>query len=228
MYDIVYILQNGISTDEIRYSLRSVDRNFPVNKVWIYGGKPKGIEPDHYVKVIQTGDNRYQKVTNTIKKVCQNDQITSKFYLFNDDFFVMKKVEEVPLTASGTIDERIDEIERVHGFASKYGERLGKSAQRLQQKGYNTLCYAMHIPILVDRQKALEVINLFPDDPMFRCLYGNYVGQNTVIMPDCKVFNNEDPFIDTTFLSTDDTAWNNKAGEYIRSIFTEPSRWEHG
>ena len=77
-------------------------------------------------------------------------------------------------------------------------------------------------------KKALEVLDLFPADPMFRCLYGNYVAEETVIMPDCKVFKNEDPLYDTIFLSTDDMAFNDKAGKYIKSIFTEPSRWEHG
>lgn len=226
--DIVYILRNGINTDEIRYSLRSVEKNFPVNRVWFYGGKPEGITPDRYVPVEQQGASRFQKVTNTIKRICLNDEITDTFYLFNDDFFIMKPVEEVPLIASGTIAERQADIKARHGFASRYSQRLGRTAEGLQHKGYDTLCYAVHLPMPVDRKKALEVMGLYTDDPMFRCLYGNYVGQNTVIMPDCKVFNNEDPFIDTTFLSTDDTAWNNKAGEYIRSIFTEPSRWEHG
>ena len=226
-YDIVYILRNGIDTDEIRYSLRSVEKNFkPVNKVWFYGGKPEGITPDHYVKVIQAGANRFQKVTNTIKQICLNDEITDKFYLFNDDFFVMKKVEEVPLIASGTIAERQAYIKEKRGYASRYSQRLGKTAERLKDKGYNTLCYAMHMPILVDRKKALEAMAQFSSDPMFRCIYGNYVAEETVIEKDVKVFGNEDPYTDTTYLSTDDKAFNSKAGEYIRSKFTKPSRWE--
>ena len=47
MHDIVYILRNNIDTDEIKYSMRSVVKNFPFNSIWIYGGKPKGIEPEY-------------------------------------------------------------------------------------------------------------------------------------------------------------------------------------
>lgn len=227
-YDIVYILRNGIDTDEIKYSLRSVEKNFPVNRVWFYGGKPKGITPDRFVPVSQEGSNRFQKVTNTIKRICLNNEITDTFYLFNDDFFIMKPVEEVPLIASGTIAERQANIKARHGYASKYSQRLGKTAEGLKHLGLGTLCYAVHMPMPVNRKKALEVLDLFPADPMFRCLYGNYVAEETVIMPDCKVFKNEDPLYDTIFLSTDDIAFNDKAGKYIKSIFTEPSRWEHG
>ena len=68
-HDIVYILRNDIDSDEIRYSLRSVEKYFPHGKVWFYGGKPAGIEPDEYVKVIQQGASKYAKVTNTLSAV---------------------------------------------------------------------------------------------------------------------------------------------------------------
>ena len=35
--DIVYILKNGEISDEIIYSIRSVCKNFPYRKIWIYG-----------------------------------------------------------------------------------------------------------------------------------------------------------------------------------------------
>ena len=227
-YDIVYILKNDISTDEIRYSLRSVEANLPCRKVWIYGGKPKGIEPDEYVRVYQTGDSRYDKVTNTIRKVCMNDEITDKFWLFNDDFFVMQKAEDTTPKASGTIAERVQYIIDRHGFKSKYAKRLEHTAEILRSNGYDTICYAVHLPMLIDRRIALEALDRFPGEPMFRCIYGNYAKEPADIGPDVKVFGNEDPLKNTVYLSTDDAAFQNNAGRYIRGAFPDPSRWEAG
>ena len=52
MSDIVYLLREG-ENDELRYSLRSVERNFPHDRVIFYGGKPDGIEPDEYIHIEQ-------------------------------------------------------------------------------------------------------------------------------------------------------------------------------
>lgn len=225
-YDVVYILKNGIDSDEIRYSLRSIEQNFPHRKVWIYGGKPEGIEPDRYVEVIQKGRTRYSKVTNTIKQICQNEEITDRFWLFNDDFFVTKKVEDMLPVADGSIAQRVRVIEAKTGIKSSYALALEHTAEILARKGYDTLCYAVHLPMLIDRKAALEALAEFPGEPMFRCIYGNYVAEASLITADVKVFGDEAPEDDWLFLSTDDTAWSSKAGEYIRAMFRRPSRWE--
>ena len=225
-HDVVYILKNDIDSDEIKYSLRSVEKNFPCNKVWIYGGKPKGIEPDEYVEVKQKGATRYSKVTNTIKQICMNDDITEKFWLFNDDFFVTKPVGSFLQVADGSIAHRVQRISSITGTKSRYAEALERTAGLLHSKGYDTLCYAVHLPMLVDRAKALEAMEEFPGEPMFRCIYGNYAAEATVITPDVKVFGCNKPDDDWFFLSTDDRAWSAEAGEYIRDMFRSPSRWE--
>ena len=227
-HDIVYILKNGIDSDEIRYSLRSVEKNFPHGKVWFYGGKPAGIEPDEYVKLIQEGASRYAKVTNTIRQICINDDITEDFWLFNDDFFVMQQIKDLKPMISGTISERVQRIVDRIGVKSKYAKMLEHTGDVLRAKGYDTLDYALHVPMLINRRKALEAIQTFPGEPMFRCLYGNYIGAEADLISDVKVFENEDPIKGTPFMSTDNRAWGDKAGGYIRSRYPYPSRWEMG
>lgn len=227
-HDIVYILRNDIDSDEIRYSLRSVEKYFPHGKVWFYGGKPAGIEPDEYVKVIQQGASRYAKVTNTIRQICMNDDITEDFWLFNDDFFVMQQITDLKPMISGTISERVQRIVDKFGFKSKYAKMLEHTGDVLHAKGYDTLDYALHVPMLINRRKALEALQTFPGEPMFRCIYGNYAGAEAEIMSDVKVFENEEPLKDTPFMSTDNKAWGAKAGEYLRGRYPDPSRWETG
>ena len=51
--DIVYFVKNTEENEELIYSLRSVDKNFPFNKVWFFGGCPKGLTPDVHIPVVQ-------------------------------------------------------------------------------------------------------------------------------------------------------------------------------
>ena len=106
--DVVYILKADIDPYELRYSLRSVEKNFPFRKVWFVCGQPKGFEPDGRIVHKQTGDTKWEKARSSLLKVCASEEITEDFYLFNDDFFVMKpfKGEFINYTA-GTLDRRL-------------------------------------------------------------------------------------------------------------------------
>lgn len=227
MHDIVYILRNDIETDEIRYSLRSVANNFPFNSIWIYGGKPKGIEPDHYVKYKQLGDSRYMKVANTLREICKNEDITEQFYLFNDDFFIMRPVEDFPIFYCGTLWERCDKIRQRHGRDSAYSKNLRETAELLKRKGYDQLDYALHCPILIDRRKALETLDKFSGYPMFRSLYGNHHSIGGQLSKDHKIQNTKDRPGDWLFVSTSDRSYRYGAvGRSIRTMFNKPSRFE--
>lgn len=227
-YDIVYILKNNIETDEIRYSLRSVEKNFPYRKIWFYGGCPEGITPDEHVEMSQKGANKWEKVNSTLKAVCKNDDITEDFWLFNDDFFVMKKTRNIKPYIKGTLQQRVRSINNKHGGVStKYSRQLAAAMNILVNNNCDQLDYALHIPMLINREKGFETIRRFPMCPMFRSLYGNYWKIGGEIVPDVKVFGNNDFSRDTTFLSTDDKAFERgPAGEYIRNKFNEPSKYE--
>ena len=61
-HDIVYILKNNYTSDELTYSIRSVCKNFPYRKIWFYGGAPEGIMPDVFVEYQQSGNNKWENV----------------------------------------------------------------------------------------------------------------------------------------------------------------------
>ena len=227
--DIVYILKNGDNSEEIIYSIRSVCKNFPYRKIWIYGGKPQNITPDCMVELTQTGNNKWEKVNNTLKAICKNDDITPDFWLFNDDFFVMKKVKKVDYMIGGTLWAKAQKIGRKFGGRdSKYSEQLKDTARILRDKGYDRLDYALHVPMLINRKKALETLKEFKGCPMFRSLYGNHHKVGGVITTDVKFANEiEMPTGEETFISTDDNSFKNgKVGEYIRNAFPDKCKYE--
>lgn len=227
MNDIVYILRDG-ENEELRYSLRSVERNFKFNKVWFYGGKPIGFMPDHHVRYIQLGNSKWQKVRNTMVEICQNDDITKDFWLFNDDFFVMKPVKNPPNYYDGTLEQRIAEIEQSISGRSLYSSLLRNLVATLQDAGIDEpLNYAHHTPMLINRKKMLATLAKYPNEPMFRALYGNINKIGGENMPDVKFYQNRQPFPIGTFVSTADDSWHyEKIGQIIRDTFTSESRFE--
>lgn len=232
-HDIVYILRNGIGPDtaELKYSLRSVERNLPYNKIWFYGGVPEGLTPDVQVELTQQGLNKWQKVCYTLKAICSNDEITPDFYLFNDDFFIMQKVEGdiPPFINSGTVRQWADRITKRKGRLTVYQHILLATSERLKTAGYTDYNYAIHIPMLVNREKALEALNRFGNVPMFRTVYGNYAQLGGKVRSDVKISDFEtvpDPSVD--FLSSDNESFSDGAvGKYIRKKFNKKI-WREG
>lgn len=228
-YDIVYLLKNDIDSNEIRYSLRSIEKNFPYNKVWFVSGCPEGIKPDGFIDFQQVGDTKWKRSTSALAAACRNDEITEDFWLFNDDFFVIRKVRSIKPMISGTLLQRCKKVEARNGnMQTGYTRQLRRAAHVLRINGYTQYDFALHVPMLINKAKALEVMNKFPDCPMFRSLYGNYCELESIKTKDVKITDLKMlPDEDAKFVSTEDKSFLKGAvGEYIRDLFPEPSKYE--
>ena len=222
MYDVIYILRNNpVHCEELKYSLRSLV-NFPHGDVWIAGGIPEKIKPDREFRVQQHGTSKWARTTYTLRKICEAAETPEAFWLFNDDFFVLQKITDMEPVYNGTLRERANELKH-----SQYARELRKTADILQSKDLGIKNYAVHLPMLLEKEKVLEVLNEF-DGPMFRSLYGNYWDIGGVDRPDVKIAtNNEKPKEDAQFVSTSDTSFQyGEVGKYLRRIFPDKSKWE--
>lgn len=228
-YDIVYFVKECQVNDELRYSLRSVVKNFPYRKVWFYGGRPRALTPDEHVWVHQNEPTKWRNVTAMIRMACENPEITDDWWLFNDDFFVMKSTKGIAAPYAGDLYKHIVEIENRHGMASTgYTKELRSTAQELERRGLTTLNYAVHMPILINKEKALRTLREFPDYPMFRSLYGNLNGIGGELVKDNKCARMVADFDEeAVFLSTADNAFiMGKVGEFIREAFPDRCKYE--
>lgn len=229
MYDIVYILKHDIQPNELRYSLRSVCENFPYRKIWFYCGKPDGITPDEYVPFQQKGVAVWEKTTSTIAEICKNDAITEDFWLFNDDFFVMKPVKDIPPYYDRTLYRRIQQIAKRRGGAgSLYSMQLRITREVLQDNGYKTFNYAVHMPMLINRTKGLKTIQAFPNLHMFRSVYGNVWNIGGEQHTDVKIIDKDTkPKADCDYLSTNDIPLEeSEVGRFIMARFPNKCRYE--
>lgn len=233
-YDIVYFVKDCTVNEELRYSLRSVERNFRYRDVWFYGGCPVNLKPDHHIAVIQNQPSKWERVRAMMMKACENDKITEDFWLFNDDFFILRPVsEDMPAYYNGSIYKQIVKVEDRHGMTSNdYTRRLRHLVSTLERAGKDCKNYGVHKPMLINRKKMLEVLRLFPDEPMSRALYGNYWDVGGVRRKDMKIRVNSYPYMNEVktewdFVSTsDDSFREGEIGHYIRDKFRTKSRFE--
>ena len=206
LYDICYILKPDIEPDELRYSLRSVEANFPHNKVWFVCGQPKGFEPDGKIEHKQTGNSKWAQIKSSMREIIRNPDITENFFLFNDDFFII----------SG---------HKVGGM-NPYLRTLYKAEQELKGMRYPTMNYDVHLPMLMNKQLVRESIDKCTS-PQMRSVYGNINRIPYKIHPDVKITDLTSVPCEPDFLSTNEISFKQGAvGDYIKSAFTNPSRWE--
>lgn len=226
-HDVVYILKQDVRPDELRYSLRSVEENLPHRKVVFYCGKPEGIEPDVHVPHKQIGYLKWERARSSMLALCQDDSLTKQIWLMNDDFYILQPMTSEKPLHRGLLRDHYKAIkERRNGMSTEYSRQLAICEGLLKQAGLTTLDYALHVPMLIDRRKMLEAVQMFPRCPMFRSLYGNYAGVGGTFSHDYKLMT-IDGEIDTEapFLSTADKTFP-RALAFLEERFPEPSRFE--
>lgn len=228
--DIIYILKKDIDPYELTYSLRSVEANFPHRKVWFVGAQPRGLVPDARIIHEQTGSNKWDKIRSSMYEVARNEDVTSDFFLFNDDFFVMQPVKGKWINfASGTLTDRIYQFAAENPWLSPYARTLFKAREELKTLGCGEVNYDVHLPMLFNKDAVIQAIRQC-SSPQMRSVYGNITKSPYKDRKDVKIGNMiEIPPEDIDFLSTNETSFKDgKVGEFIRERFPTPSRFERG
>lgn len=233
--DIVYFVKDSAENEELRYSLRSVEKNFPHRKVWFIGGKPQGLRPDQYLPINQRAETKWANTSLLLQAACKCDDISDDFVLFNDDFFVMKQVTSLPYYSDGSLERRIMELKDRH-TAGAYISRMEDTLRMLKRNSCPTFNYAVHYPMIINKKEMLETFTKFSFGEMWRSLYGNHHRKLPEYRTDCKVYSlgiddlpttELEPFGDSEYLSTTDNSFKFGAvGTYIRNQFKEKSRFE--
>ena len=226
MWDIVYFVKDTQVNEELRHSLRSL-KNFPHNKVWFYGGCPDGLNPDYHIEVDQDQPTKWQNIFKMFKLACSNKDITKNFWLFNDDFFVMKPIDYETNYYCGDLYKRVVTLEDKHNGITPYSQQLRYTLQDLESMGCTTINYALHTPMLINRKKGIELANII-NGPMIRCYYGNYYKIGGTDHSDFKIDSVTKTYKDGDFLSTNDKSFTNGAvGKQIRDIFKDKCEYEY-
>lgn len=231
MPDIVYILKNTIDNPELQYSLRSVEKNFSGHRVVFVGGQPRNLSPDARIKVL-TNYGKWENARHNILTACKNNMLTKSIYIFNDDFFILKPQDEIPIYSNGELSDFIEMVERNTGKTS-FVKRLKQAYRVLLGKGLPTKNYEVHVPMLIDRRKMLKIEKEFPGVPCLRTLYGNYYQMPSIeidptggMMDGVQQVVNGKIDTERVLVSTNDKTFSGVSGEQIKAMFQKPSKYE--
>lgn len=227
--DVVYILKESDEPYELTYSLRSLEQNFPHGKVFFVGGPQKGLTPDGSIYHTQEGYSKFERSHSSLRKIIECKDISERFFLFNDDFFILKRIDTADFKnlSNGTLEKRIQVLMDRTG-RNAYTEGLEDMRRELKRKGYDMLSYSVHIPILFDKTILTKVLDEF-ETPMYRSVYGNISGEPYEYHKDCKISNFVNiPDESWDYVSTTEKSFKDGAvGTYIRNLFDKPSRYEN-
>ncbi len=211
--DFVYICRDG-KNEELKYSLRTVFANAPVNNVWVVGGKPVWYIGNH-ISVLQNGQ-KHENAQKNLRTILENQQIPDKFILMNDDFFIIDKINTIPVYRGGSLEEKAEYYQGFRGSAG-HGAILRETSDMLKENGVrHPIDYSLHIPMTIHKQNLDFTLSL---GGATRSVYGNMnrIGGRKLPEKDVKVYGNPDLFPESydylnnkfslPFLSTSDTSF---------------------
>lgn len=227
--DIVYCVKEGNTSEELRYSLRSL-KNMPHKKVYIYGGCPDWVNKKtvKHIPISQTMGNKWLNTRQLLAEIVKNPDISDNFIWFNDDFFIMHEVENLDYMYNRTLLERAGDFLRGTTYVSKYSHRLIDASNALEQNDKPTKNFELHVPIIFNKQKLAKIIEQYPTIGATRSLYCNTYVKEAIDRPDVKIYaamSFPNPKIE--FLSTSDASFAiGQVGKYLKYLFREPCKYE--
>lgn len=216
--DVVIPLRDKPSVyddEELRYSLRSIDKHMDVRDVWVVG-QPRGWLSVNWIPATDAGSTRYNSAYRKIMKACYNPYVSDPFVLFNDDFFLLKRLNEIPDYYDGTLKDRIKTT------GGEYFKMLKKSLDYSDGKNY-----AVHTPVVIHK----ELFKRIPEGVSYRVVYGSMSDNKKEQLTDPKIYDKEHHM---EFRKWVRDKWMFSASEFsfaflmkeMGRLYPEKSRWE--
>lgn len=219
------------NTDELKYTLRGIEQCLEYGKIVIVGDIPDWVQ-----NVLTMPLNR---LTNKAQLDCELSirqalpYVNDEFYLFNDDFIMLKPTESIPNLHEGDIDDVIRSKSK-NVMTSRASKSLLLTKKFLNNKGVDyPVAYTLHTPVKYSKDKyqrcsdlilpTLKNVTILP-----RTVYGNLYGDMSVIHEDVKIYTKDQPLPkDRYCVSTWDKAWDGSiAKKQIQEIYPNKSKYE--
>lgn len=233
--DVVYIYKQQKNEEELRYSIRSVCKNFSHRNIYVFCDKrPRWANENLKCILVESKNDKYYDVNNKLIKVCNTEEISDNFWLFNDDFFILKRMYDNQRNMfDGFLSDKIEHLCSRKNVDVNYLQRLAVLEDycfTLYEK--YPLNFELHRPFRYNKQLLKEVLSKDIKCVGRNSLYSAYVegksnAPKVAYGQDYKIYGLNDK-IDITkdVVSSSNLAFVGQAGKIIRQMFPERSEYE--
>ena len=232
--DIVYVLKPSEANGELRHSLRSVAENLPHAKVWIVGYKPSWVQHVGYIPVVQNPRQKHPNSLRNQRAALTSLEISDPFAFFNDDFYVLQPLSDIPVLNWGWMDDVIDGYGPTK-LGSSYYRSMVATRDILHELGVRKpISYAAHVPLVTYKAPMLSAMRHNRPDCWVQhaTIYGNLhqLGGET-LTDDVKVYDTRGRLPDwvetSRFVSTSDISFlRGPIGRWLRDRFPNACHFE--
>jgi hypothetical protein len=232
---VVYLYRQVGNAEELRFSLRSL-RNLPVEAVTVVGDRPRWLHKVNHIPMPQHNETKWLNSNASMQAAISSPDVPDDFVLFHDDFFVLKQLDAIPVLHRGDALRLIEQ--KWARDDGRYKAGFAATVDALQSLGIaEPLCYELHIPRNVNKQKWQEANDLAKELRTAsttqalhnRTFYGNYWKIGGIQTHDFKLYNDSLWKKDWPFVSTDDrhfTGGSSRACRALKREFREQSVYE--
>jgi hypothetical protein len=193
-----------------------------------------GAAPDWYkgnLLPVKQFATKYENARNNLQALCDDHRISDTVVLMNDDFFIVKPIDTVPVLHGGDVYTKIVRHSQ-YAATSPYVALLWDTLHILANRGVSTsLDYALHVPMTMDRGKLSDLLGYAGS---YRILYGNIYGVGGEYCEDVKydrvIANGPKPYDfrrgSSPFLSTSDGTFPRVKSALLGKLFSDKSPYE--
>jgi hypothetical protein len=227
--DVVYVNRDG-ENPELRYSLRSLRQNVDHNEVWVFGGAPTWLDLNEVnYRHRNQGSNVYLAAREHLRAACNSPEVSDPFMLWNDDFFAMRPVGEVPVYHRGPFQDLLVEF-----APSKipWAKGMRETAEVMEKQGLLqcAMSYDTHLPLIIHKAEMLEAFRtarqVRANAIHLRTLYGAVANLGGEFHPDPKMLRRSVPFPPGAWLSSSPETFRSSVEPVLRYLFPDKCPYE--
>jgi hypothetical protein len=242
MIDLVYLYTAGSNTNEIRYSLRSMQKHLKnIGRVFIVGDDPGIFKDMIYVPCENKWrHNGARNIYDKIMTACRHPDLSQNFGCCSDDYFLLKDfdLETLPYFHCGTLSQTIQKlcIKYSNGEPNAFRIHCVNTFNALIERKLPEQNFNIHFPIVYNKEKYIEIMSAFdweiPRGYISKSTYTNSLKIPGEYMADVKIHAPKTkPAIlrrlkNESFFSTNEHSINDPMLEFMQEQYPEPSMWE--
>ena len=232
MTDLLLYVGPDRKNEELRYALRTWEKNLEFGKLYAVGGPiPSWFQPD----IFQPNPMKYTKMRQCYDNLIialQDDRLTEDIVLMMDDIFILKPCGEWRKNFNrGTLQDQLNRLDFANHPKDSYLQMVDKTNKLLLKQFNAPLSFEEHLPFYCNRKKLLKILKDYGPQEMqhllYRSIYGNMYPSPSDFKLDIKLkeMSSQVPK-DAIAISTNGLSFRGNAGSYMRLYFPQPSRFE--